>query len=342
MESIVCPFCGVQIRDSQATRCKSCANAISVGTDGVVPASRLSDEELGERLQALSARYKILIAPIIVFGVITLASAVMSIPVVAVGSFVVAFVLAVMAMSAHGKMSILLKTNVVADALAEMFPDSVYTQNACFSEKYIHASGLFSNWNKHTGNDCIRGKYKGHIFAFSDIHLIKETKVDRDGKDDTREETVFLGQWMMIKLEKQLPSMVLIRENAERKGLSKKILGDYRGGKDDITTENAAFNEQFQISTSDPQTAFYVLTPHFMEYIMAADRQANGRTFLSFSGEYVHIAVWTNRDSFEVNPTSVESKDIGALRQRVHSEIRYITGILDELLQNDFLFGEGK
>jgi hypothetical protein len=83
---------------------------------------------------------------------------------------------------------------------------------------------------------------------------------------------------------------------------------------------------------------FYVLTPHFMEYIIAADETANARTYFCFAGEKVHIAVDSRRDTFEVR--GADSKDPEMARERIKKEMAYITGILDELLQNHYLFGE--
>ena len=71
-----------------------------------------------------------------------------------------------------------------------------------------------------------------------------------------------------------------------------------------METENLAFNEQFQILTNDAHSAFYTLTPHFMEHILSADNMANGRTMLCFDEDRVHIAIDNNRDSFEIKKGS--------------------------------------
>jgi hypothetical protein len=171
--------------------------------------------------------------------------------------------------------------------------------------------------------------------TFSDIHL-EDVTTDSDG--DEHRETVFKGQWLICGLGKKLPATVRIREKLERQGVAKRLFGDRANEKSDIVTDNAAFNQQFQIQTDDPHTAFYVLTPHFMEFIVAADMQAHARTYLCFSDDSVQIAIHNGYDSFEIGKNSAEIKDIPVLRQRIQREIGYITSILDELFKNEYLF----
>jgi hypothetical protein len=138
----------------------------------------------------------------------------------------------------------------------------------------------------------------------------------------------------VLEAKKPLAHMLRLRERKQRK------LGDgYKKTKDDVDTENEAFNAKFEILTSDPHTAFYVLTPHFMEAIVAADERANARTYLCFMGSKIHIAVDTGRDSFEAK-RGADIKNLPALRERIKGEVKYITEIADELLQNKYLFGE--
>lgn len=103
-------------------------------------------------------------------------------------------------------------------------------------------------------------------------------------------------------------------------------------------TENTAFNKKYQILTDDPHTMFYILTPHFMEYIVSADTAANGQTNFCFTGDRVRVALQNTLDFFEIGNIKSVS-DIEGLRAKFRSEMRYIVGILDELLKNEFLFG---
>lgn len=229
----------------------------------------------------------------------------------------------------------LVSDNVVAQALGEVFDVELYVPDRYIGAETLRQARLIHNWNRSSGSDTVYGRYRGVTFVFSDVHLEdEETSTDSDGNTNTTTTTRFRGQWLMLEAKKALPHMVRLRERAQRR-----LTGSYKKTKSDVETENAAFNEKFEILTDDPHTAFYVLTPHFMEAIIAADERANARTYLCFDGQRVHIAVDNGRDSFEVK-RGADVKDIDRLRARIKGEIRYIMEIVDELLQNTYLFGK--
>jgi len=109
--------------------------------------------------------------------------------------------------------------------------------------------------------------------------------------------------------------------------------------KSDLETENAAFNEKYQILTPVPQTVFNILTPHFMEYIVNTDKQAGAQTCFNFTGNEVHIALFNRRDLFEVYAKEIlRGKSIAEIRMRIREDVKNITDVIDELLINDYLF----
>lgn len=247
-----------------------------------------------------------------------------------------------------------IKAGVMREALSEVFADCVYNPEGAIKRETIRDSGLIDEWDrdkdsydtkmsfKFIGNDYFSGNYKGREIECCDVDITKYWTVieqDEDGKEQEREnfETSFKGIWMICTLEKPLMATVRIREKADTGFLFRKIAGERIRAKSDVETENSAFNEQFQILTNDPHSAFYILTPHFMEQILSADHQANGRTLLCFSGNRAHIAVHTGKDSFEVKKGS-ELRDPAALKGRIQGELQYVTGILNELFCNENLF----
>ncbi|MBD5097112.1 MAG: DUF3137 domain-containing protein [Lachnospiraceae bacterium] len=105
-----------------------------------------------------------------------------------------------------------------------------------------------------------------------------------------------------------------------------------------IETENVAFNNQFEIKTSDDQLAFYILTPQFMESVMRLDELADGYTNIEFRGTSVVVTLNTGRDSFEVKKTLGSQRKLEKYRQRFREELEVILGVLDEVLTKDKLF----
>ena len=227
----------------------------------------------------------------------------------------------------------MLGDNIVRCALSEVMELKTYVPDLAVQESKIKAAGLISAWNRYRGSDYVHANYKGLDIVFSDVTLKHETG---SGKN-RRVVTKFKGQWIICQLNKDIKYTLQLRE---------KVRGDK--GKSDVETENIDFNNKFQILCRDPHTVFYILTPHFMDYIKSLDKRAHTkRTYLCFikqnNENQVHIALHNNRDLFEPDvQRSFKKEDMPVLRGRIKQEVRYITGIIDELLKNDYLFGEGK
>lgn len=318
------------------------APEVESSIDAKLSQSGISDEALGTELKALSSRKKytgiIAVACLIaavVFGIMRIWS-------ILIPALLAACVFGMINLNSRSKMSRMVKSNVVRDALGGIFANCTYRPQDWLPSERISKARLIDDWDEISGSDYVSGKYRGHDIELSDIRLVKvkvTIEKDEDGKETKREtrETVFRGQWIVCKLDRPLNAMVRVREKRERTGVSKSLFGERQRAKSDVETENVAFNDQFQILTNDPHSAFYVLTPHFMEYIVAADRQSGGQTSLCFSGDWAYIAIHNNRDSFELKGDK-ELSDIPALRKRIGNEVKYITDILNELFQNENLF----
>lgn len=223
---------------------------------------------------------------------------------------------------------------LVNGVLRERFSVSSYQPMSRMADSVVRGAGLIDDWDRADGSDYVEGRYEDMEFCLSDLHLErKETHVDSKGRTTTTYVTVFQGLWLTCRLARQIQTMVRVLEN--RKGL----FGGYAKSHSDVETESATFNEKFQILTDDPHTAFYVLTPHFMEYMLNADALAQGRIYFCFKESVVHIAIHTGKDLFELK-SGENLSDLEGMRNRLRGEVRYITDILDELRKNEYLFSE--
>lgn len=317
----ICGFCGADRSENDPERL---ANA------------RLDDAELSAKLSALSKEMTIFtlsavgaVALAVLFALVNFFPPVIIFAAAAV-------VMVVLCIGRSGKIKKLVSLNIVKGALNEIIELEEYTPDGHIKSRAIKDADLIDNWDEISGSDYTRGKYRGAKVVFSDVKLVKvERHTDSKGNTHETRTTVFNGQWVICSLGRQLPYALRLRENRE------KIFGKgYRKSRSSIETENIAFNTQFQIIADDDHTAFYILTPHFMEYIMSADRKAGGRTFFCFDGDSVHIALGTDRDLFEVKPRSQDITNIAALRGKMRDEVKFITDIIDELMLNKYLFGK--
>lgn len=324
-----CPSCGNTYRKTRESVCKYCGYELE-GQTGVPGRSRLSDEALLKGMNHYSMRaktYFLSSLPCIIAAIVLLSITGEEFSVYSVAGIVL--ILAFLALFAKGITSAgtateIFKVNVVRDALAEIIDGCIYRSKLCISRQRIEATGLFGGWNKFSGNDYVRGIYCGHQIELSDIHLEEEHEVGSGKNKKTVTRTVFRGQWVTCRLNKKLPAVIRLSEGSINKG--------------NAETENVAFNSKYAIYTDDPHTMFYVLTPHFMEYIVAADEAANAQTFFCFAGNTVHIAIDNGHNAFEIPSNKAARSNPSIAREQIKSEVKYITDILDELLKNKSMF----
>jgi hypothetical protein len=219
--------------------------------------------------------------------------------------------------------------HVIKSILGEFFEVESYDTASRIPEEIIKGTGLIGGWDHSRGSDHLIGSYKSRKIELSDITLYYEERTtDSDGDTHEREVIVFAGQWLICDFGKELPAKLRIRENLG------KLTGGYSKDGDDLDTENVAFNERYQVLADDPHTAFYVLTPHFMERILALDEKAHGRLHLCFEGSRVHIAVGGG-DLLEVSTKSADYKNLDDLRSRFRGDIHYLTDLLDILFPEE-------
>ncbi len=219
--------------------------------------------------------------------------------------------------------------NIVRQALEDVFEIEEYKPFGCIDVEKIKGADFGVGWfDKTHGSDYVRGTYKGLPIEMCDIRLTY-VSVDTD-EHGFREETdveVFHGFWLTCDFVKELSAALRLWERDRLKKLT---------GGEGIQTENDRFNKHFQIESEVEVEAFYILTPHMMEYILEMDKKAKGQTHMRFDRDgKVQIAINTGRDGFEVGK---RVKNATLLRKQFVAEIRQITDMIDELRLVDTLF----
>ncbi len=221
----------------------------------------------------------------------------------------------------------MLEQNVIPYILKGVFPDMVYKPiGGKLKTKAVLAAGFkVSPEASFTWDDYVKATYKGVQIEFGDITL-KEYG-DNESKDNNE---IFKGLWFICSFDKELATDLRIHE---RKVSSKiKIKGD------GVQTDSTAFNKKFNIQTENPQEAFYILTPHVMEYFLATEKSVEGKMNIIFSrAGQVHIAIDSGRDAFELGTLFT---NVASLRKRFTKEVKYVTDMVDELLAIKTLFRE--
>ena len=286
----------------------------------------MTNEQLEAELQSL--RSKATVAKILTYG-----SGAAAILCFITGLIPVAIVFIVLALVGgyqleknSSRLKKILSDNVISSVLKEALGDAVeYNPWG----KINPGSMVFPfSYNCADGSDHIKAAYNGLNIELGDIELIDETEyIDENGVSQKSRNTLFKGQWLTCDFGKELAGEVYISERTKK---ARKSL------KSDVTMDNEQFAKRFCVRANDPQEAYYILTPHMMEYITSMADKSGGTVYLSFlrNGK-MHVAVKTGREFFELGKSNT---DVGVLRQKFLGELRWFTDMVDTLRVEDTLY----
>lgn len=251
---------------------------------------------------------------------------------VAIPTLVLTFVFGYQMSKRTESLKKLLSDNIVSGVLNEVFENVEYNAFGRIPSAQVKDADMVFpfEYDSVRGSDYIKGTYKGLNVELSDVelsHVVSHYDEEmQQWRDD--EQKVFMGQWLICDFGKELSGEVHLSTNA--KALRKQHKDD------SVEMENTAFNDRFLVAAADAQEAYYLLTPHMMEYILAAANKAGGEVYMAFlRNGRLHIAVKTGRDFFELGKSQANAD---ALRQKFLGELRWFTDIIDALRLEDSLY----
>lgn len=288
---------------------------------------KTANKEVGSQLQSLRSKAKIAKVLTSVSGAVGVLCVWIGLIPVAIFFFVVCVVAGFRVEKNNSKVKKLLSDDVVSGVLKEALGDTVV-----YSPLGTIRPGpmVFPfSYNRVEGSDHIKAVYHGLNIELGDISLIDESEFTDNETGQTEKQSLlyFKGQWLTCDFGKELAGEVYISERAKKKR---------RGMKSDVSMDNEQFDTRFCVRANNPQEAFYILTPHMMEYITAMADKSGGLVYMSFlrSGK-MHVAVQTGRDFFELGKTNTDAE---TLHQKFLGELRWFTDIVDTLRVEDTIY----
>lgn len=235
---------------------------------------------------------------------------------------------------------------IIRDVLAEKVQITKYAPNEYINADFVKGCNILPNYDRISGSDYVSGTYRGVPFTFCDLHLEYETeRQDDDGHTSKHYETNFRGHVITLHMKQRMNGYVRIRERKNPRKQNSLFTGLFNSAaeflgmnQNVVEMESDPFNQQFKVSTYDDQLAFYILTPQFMERIVAADEKADGYTNLEFAGDRITLTLNNGKDSFEVKKTIGSRSRLEKTRQTFRDEFQNILSIIDEILTKENLF----
>ena len=240
---------------------------------------------------------------------------------------VIAMVFAYFSSKSSSTLKKLLSDNIISSVLKEALGDSV--EYNPWGKLNPGSMAFPFDYNKVEGSDHIKAVYNELNIELSDIELIYEAEtIDADGNTEKNSITNFKGQWLICDFGKELSGEVRLSAN------DKKLRKQHKN--DSVEMENETFNNRFLVTANDAQEAYYILTPHMMEYILSMADKSGGEVYMSFQRDgKLHVAVKTGRDFFELGKSNA---NVEGLRQKFLGELRWFTDMIDTLRVEDTLY----
>jgi hypothetical protein len=183
------------------------------------------------------------------------------------------------------------KEEVLTDLIASFVDDGVFNPNMGLSLDKIYSTEFLKHADRYHVEDYLSGSIEGVQFESSDVKL-EERHVEHT-KDGTRTyyETYFLGRIFIFDFNKSFEGYLQVLERGGP--VSKRRYQK-------VKLESVLFNKKFKTYTTNEHSAFYVLTPHFMEALMTFEQNNKGNISFSFIDNLLYIGINNFRDTFSL------------------------------------------
>ncbi|MEO1323957.1 MAG: DUF3137 domain-containing protein [Pseudomonadota bacterium] len=135
-----------------------------------------------------------------------------------------------------------------------------------------HAAGLVPSWDRSDFEDRLTGSRNGVNFEFFEARLQERRRTtDSRGRTRTRWVTVFDGQCLRFRFHKNFHGRTTVMRDA---GLFNRFGGGR--GMERVRLESKAFEDAFEVYSSDQVEARYLLTPDLMQRLIELEKVFRG------------------------------------------------------------------
>ncbi|MDO9629223.1 MAG: DUF3137 domain-containing protein [Acholeplasmataceae bacterium] len=190
--------------------------------------------------------------------------------------------------NAYKKLILEFKNHHIRKMIDSIIPGLTYIPEKGFDEEMVFESKVLRKFTTFQSEDYLSGIIQGKNFESADVHIVQ---VVSNGKTTTRI-TRFLGRLFIVDFQKKFEHDVYISTD---KTHNQSIFSEDKK----VKTESIEFNKQFHVFSESKHSAFYLLTPRFMEKIEAFSKIAKHVMF-AFKDHKAYIAVHTERDAFNL------------------------------------------
>ena len=243
----------------------------------------------------------------------------------------VGVVLLAFGFSIHNSISKEFKVRYIINIIKEIYPDASYDPRHGLELSTIMEPGFFKSPDRFYSEDYVAANYNGIPFVMSDFTL-QERHVRRNSNGGTTVtyENYAKGRFMVFDFKRDFNQVLKIAET--------KYLGLNTRGLEKIETESVDFNKKFSTYTSDPLTAFYVLTPQIQLKLLELETKFKGSIFFGFLKGKMYVAICDNVSILDINASKKITEET---LEMLESQLLVPAAIINELKLDSDKFNEG-
>ncbi len=226
------------------------------------------------------------------------------------------------------------KSKYLKDYFASVIEQGEFRPKRGMAPQKVYGCGFLKRADKFKSYDYLGGVIDGVEFESTDAHL-QEKRVRYytvNGKRRRKVEyvTFFKGRIFAFDFPKSIDHPLQVLENFRPQDGRKY---------DKVELESITFNKTFKTYAMDKHTAFYVLTPHFMERLLNIEEIHPGKLGFSFMDNKMYFAINNNRSTFPVMPFK---KIDESLVEEFKKDVDIVYDLVDDLKLNESIFKEDK
>lgn len=211
-------------------------------------------------------------------------------------------VLLIIGISTRSKISKEFKDKFVPGLVKAMYPDSTYNPMIGFPEQVVLEPGFFKRPDRYFSEDFVKASYNGIPFEMSDFEM-QEMHVHHNSKGGTTVTyvTYAKGRFLVFDYQRDFKQTLKVVESSLHWGGTK--------GLEKIDTESIDFNKKFKTYTSDPLTAFYILTPQIQLNLLELETKFGGSIYFAYMNGKLYVAICDNASILDINASKKVSMD---------------------------------
>lgn len=229
-------------------------------------------------------------------------------------------------------------------AIAFCDPEFQYTPQATFPAEIYKSCGVFSpSYDVANAEDHVAGVLDKTQFEFQEIRTYrKETSRDSKGRTTTRYIPIFQGILFLADFNKNFKGHTIVQSDVSEKALgifgraTQRLMGAVSNMKL-VELENPEFEHHFKVSSTDPTEARYLLSPKFMEALLALRGKYGQGVQVAFLNSTIVIAIPHSASFMEVG-TNLEK--MSESLQRFGHELVDMLEIIEDLELNNRIWNK--